>query len=1044
MPGSTRVFRWANPFVLAAAVLGSISAADAQTPTASARLERIHLDTERGWLDQASNSRSPSKLAPAFESAIAERAAIIAAARRAFEGDGKVIAAAGDAVVVHATRYGPYVAQFRQRVDDIEVYGARVNVLLDRELNVRAITGGHSPHGGIGAPFRGDPLVALRSAAGVIDGMLSASAMREVRSKTPYTYFEIDRSPSFIPLRPATVKPIWYPAKDALLPAYKVEITGRQPGVGRLIARSLIVSAADGRLLSSNDLVHDLQPFGYRVFADADGHPYVDPYGYTNPYPTRLPSGYLPSAQVPMNLLEVSHSDVSTGDPWLADDATETSGNNVDAFFNADIIDEEGYCAFASDEVFRPEEGDFRAHVSEPHRFDYSYDANDTLNDYLQCNDEGLPTPIPTNSAQLNAKIVQAFYATNWLHDLFYDLGYDETAGNMQVDNRGRGGLEGDPLLVSAGFTATFTLVSEDDGNPNGALFLGANLYSLSNRDVSALDFGVLAHEWSHTMFGRLTRMSYTGQQGALNEGIADFVGLLLSVRAADRNAMPDRPPFYGNYAIGAYMNRDYDYPRDPYPAAGSPGYPDDSYYHGIRRFPHSADLAINPLTFKSIGMDHPLPDSLHANDWKLRALTNAEIHTAGEVWTEALWQCSRGIIAAAPAANFEQARNRFLANLVASLKLIPADADYAEARNALLFAIRADNEADYRRCRTGFSERGMGAGAVAPDRYSIDLRGAIESFDDVENAISIIDATLVEGIGSDGDGVLDRGESGHLRVTIQNSGFSPLGGIRVSAAARTGDFTFPHGREASHIALAAGERYAADFDVSVRSSRGAAELPVLIDVQAQRFASVQAHTQRSFRVNYNLVRDSFTDTLAAEPSFAADWTSALGEFDAPDYCYVYCGIQWDRGTYQGRAAYVIGDLHAAIDAHLSTLPFRTSATDPLRIILRHDYAFDRLPMDRRAAAGSGTLEVSVDGGEWTPADSFLVAGSSSFNGNSEGWRTDTLDFGTSLAGHQLQFRLHADISPGYFEYFSHWAIGRIDVKGALEPMFSRMVTDTD
>ena len=32
------------------------------------------------------------------------------------------------------------------------------------------------------------------------------------------------------------------------------------------------------------------------------------------------------------------------------------------------------------------------------------------------------------------------FFARNFAHDFFYDLGFDEAAGNFQVDNFGRGG----------------------------------------------------------------------------------------------------------------------------------------------------------------------------------------------------------------------------------------------------------------------------------------------------------------------------------------------------------------------------------------------------------------------------------------------------------------------------------------------------------------------------------------------------------------------------------------------------------------------------
>ena len=49
---------------------------------------------------------------------------------------------------------------------------------------------------------------------------------------------------------------------------------------------------------------------------------------------------------------------------------------------------------------------------------------------------------------QSKAAITNAFYTVNWLHDYWYDSGFDEAAGNAQLDNYGRGGVEGDAMRV--------------------------------------------------------------------------------------------------------------------------------------------------------------------------------------------------------------------------------------------------------------------------------------------------------------------------------------------------------------------------------------------------------------------------------------------------------------------------------------------------------------------------------------------------------------------------------------------------------------------
>ena len=42
------------------------------------------------------------------------------------------------------------------------------------------------------------------------------------------------------------------------------------------------------------------------------------------------------------------------------------------------------------------------------------------------------------------AAVTQLFYVNNWLHDWWYDSGFNEAAGNAQHNNYGRGGLGGD------------------------------------------------------------------------------------------------------------------------------------------------------------------------------------------------------------------------------------------------------------------------------------------------------------------------------------------------------------------------------------------------------------------------------------------------------------------------------------------------------------------------------------------------------------------------------------------------------------------------
>ncbi len=95
----------------------------------------------------------------------------------------------------------------------------------------------------------------------------------------------------------------------------------------------------------------------------------------------------------------------------------------------------------------------------------------------------------------------------------------------------------------------------------------------------SDLDNGIIAHEYGHGISNRLT--GGPGQAGCLGgseqmgEGWSDFMALITSAKPGDTGNMKRG---VGNYAIGAA--------------------PDGN---GIRRFPYSIDMAINPLTYSSL-----------------------------------------------------------------------------------------------------------------------------------------------------------------------------------------------------------------------------------------------------------------------------------------------------------------------------------------------------------------------------------------------------------------------------------------------------------
>ena len=122
-------------------------------------------------------------------------------------------------------------------------------------------------------------------------------------------------------------------------------------------------------------------------------------------------------------LIALENYPFSKNDPWLPPGSTSTSiGNNVHAY--ADLVAPDGLSS-----------GDVVAQLTGAGVFDLTYDP--TL-------------PPNASSTQIQASVTQLFYATNFLHDWFYDAGFDELSGNHQHDNYGRGGRGNDPLLAEA------------------------------------------------------------------------------------------------------------------------------------------------------------------------------------------------------------------------------------------------------------------------------------------------------------------------------------------------------------------------------------------------------------------------------------------------------------------------------------------------------------------------------------------------------------------------------------------------------------------
>jgi hypothetical protein len=337
---------------------------------------------------------------------------------------------------IHDTGFGPVIARFEQKVEGIEVFRSTLNVVMDRKHELVAITGYLTPRDTIAArvpsastDFRLDAADAIAKAfTDLTDTAISARSLASAGTKGVYTHFTFEQGVSGVMphamATPARAKKVYFTLPDGLQPAWYVELNVGTKSSKDSDYFSYVISATDGSLLFRNDLTAE-DAFSYRVWANpTDFIPFDGPHGNdATPHPTGNADGYQEPLDNPAGLITLQNFPYSQNDPWLPAGATQTTGNNAEAY--ADLGFPDG---------FQPDR-DLRAEATSPGAFDYTYDV----------------TKRPSLSAnQRKAAIVNLFYINNFLHDFYYDAGFDEQAGNAQASNYGRGGLEGDSLKIEA------------------------------------------------------------------------------------------------------------------------------------------------------------------------------------------------------------------------------------------------------------------------------------------------------------------------------------------------------------------------------------------------------------------------------------------------------------------------------------------------------------------------------------------------------------------------------------------------------------------
>ncbi|QSQ27076.1 M36 family metallopeptidase [Pyxidicoccus parkwayensis] len=284
-------------------------------------------------------------------------------------------------------------------------------------------------------------------------------------------------------------------------------------------------------------------------------------------------------------------------------------------------------------------------------------------------------------STYIPAAVTNLFYWNNIIHDVTYQYGFNEAAGNFQVNNYGKGGVGNDDVRAEA----------QDGSGTNNANFstppdgqrprMQMYVWTAPTPDKDGdLDSGIVIHEFGHGISNRLvggpSNVSCLANRQQPGEGISDFFSLWFTARSTDTATMGRG---MGTYALDQ-------------PTTGA----------GIRTQRYSTDPAINTWTYASInGMAVP--------------------HGVGSVFTQAMWEAYWALVQQwAWNGNLYSAtggagNQRFMQYFIQGLKNTPCSPTFTQVRDGIIQAATAMNGgADVCTLWRAFAAFGLGTNAVS------------------------------------------------------------------------------------------------------------------------------------------------------------------------------------------------------------------------------------------------------------------------------------------------------------------------------------------
>lgn len=1049
---------------------------------------------------------------------------------------------------LHDTGRGAMIAKYQQEYQGVEVFNSSFNVLMNREFNLVATSGSLLPAStanvtelkGIKTDFN-DPANAVQVASramGVADVSISATS-----KIGKYQSFNVAASNSSKMLKgEPRAKPVFFELKGSLVPAHYVEIEVADNESVDSEFYSFVISDVDNKVLFKHNLTAQEAAFNYRIYADEQGIPWDGPHGNVVPAESKDQVDATEYLDAPM--VTITSGPISTMDPWLAEEATTTSGNNVFAY--VDALAPDGFT-----------NGDFTAEITSDKTFDYKYNT----------------TQAESSVNNRKASIVNLFYMNNYLHDLFYDHGFDEAAGNAQAQNYGRGGEEGDAIRAevqdNSGFNNANMSTPADGRSPRMQMYLWDSKDAVNGEDYgvtvtsdaaiglldstqrasfgqgqfeisadvvrlvdgvapvndgctaptnaadlagkiaiidrgvcgftvkakfaqqagaigvliannsgtvepapmggsddtvkvpsiglskndgaliyaqldaakpvtvtmfntkpfkdSSWDNAIVAHEWGHYISNRLVGNSsgLINQQGrSMGEGWGDFHALLV-ISEEDDALIPGNELFQKPYAAITYVA---------------------SFFNGIRNYPYSTDMEVNPLTFGNVELGKGTGADVNGN---------AEVHDAGEPWAAMLWDCYVSLIND-ERYSFAEARSMMMNYLVAAYKMTPIAPTYTEARDALLAAAYANEPKDYELFVKAFARRGMGLGAVSPARYDAKHQGVVESYKAELSTFGVNNHTVnadYEGLTvgyCSKDGILDKGETGTVSFTITNRGSKAFEGLEGKVEVTSGqNITFANDGKVMFGSLDLFAE-ATSIPIELTLNEAATADSVVLKLTFPALDEGTEADEYSFTTTVNM---DFKDKAPISNMSVSDMENQAGLVDFKEH--VISGGDMAKGTAKLESDYAdyfpvdTQYLRIANNGFASDVAYETK---PVTVGYGGDFKISWFQyFEIEENYDGGVVEISINGGDWADVTQVggvfegagytgeladLLPGRQAFTGfMAFPGANETVNFGTKLNGNEVRFRFRIVSDTNSNEF--GWIVDNVTFSNIVTSVFN-------